>query len=162
MKMLLPHPLLSIVLWVLWLALNQTVAAGHIVLGALLGWAMPLAGLHLADGPWPRIRRPVLVAKLALTVLVDIVVSNIEVARRVLGPEAAIHPGFVRVPLALTDEWAIATLAGIITMTPGTLTVDVARDASHLVVHALHLTDEAALVATIKARYEAPLREIYT
>ena len=120
------------------------------------------AGLHLADGPWPRIRRPVLVAKLALTVLVDIVVSNIEVARRVLGPEAAIHPGFVRVPLALTDEWAIATLAGIITMTPGTLTVDVARDASHLVVHALHLTDEAALVATIKARYEAPLREIYT
>jgi multicomponent K+:H+ antiporter subunit E len=107
------------------------------------------------------LRRPALIAKLALTVLVDIIVSNIEVARRVLGPEAAIHPGFVRVPLALTDEWAIATLAGIITMTPGTLTVDVARDATHLVVHAFHLTDEAKLVASIKARYEAPLREIY-
>jgi multicomponent K+:H+ antiporter subunit E len=46
-------------------------------------------------------------------------------------------------------------------MTPGTLTCDVAADRSHLLVHALHLTDAAALVADIKARYEAPLLEIF-
>ena len=50
-------------------------------------------------------------------------------------------------PLELTDPHAIAALGGIITMTPGTLTCDVAPDRSHLLVHALHVTDEAALVA---------------
>jgi multicomponent K+:H+ antiporter subunit E len=99
--------------------------------------------------------------KLALRVLRDIVVSNVEVARRVLGPEAAIKPGFLRVPLDLTDDWAITTLAGIITMTPGTLTADVAADRSYLLVHAFHVDDAEAIIASIKTRYEAPLKEIY-
>ena len=46
-------------------------------------------------------------------------------------------------------------------MTPGTLTCAVTADRSHLLVHALHVTDAAALVADIKARYEAPLKEIF-
>jgi multicomponent K+:H+ antiporter subunit E len=120
-----------------------------------------LTGLHLTDGTWPHLHRPGVVGKLALRVLRDIVVSNIEVTRRVLGPEAAIKPGFLRVPLDLTDEWAITTLAGIITMTPGTLTADVAADRSYLLVHAFHVDDADAIIASIKTRYEAPLKEIY-
>ncbi len=81
--------------------------------------------------------------------------------RRVLGPESAIRPGFLRVPLDLTDDWAITTLAGIITMTPGTLTADVAEDRSYLLVHVFHVEDDYALIAAIKARYEEPLKEIY-
>ena len=46
-------------------------------------------------------------------------------------------------------------------MTPGTLSCAVAADRSYLLIHALHLTDDAALVADIKARYETPLREIF-
>jgi multicomponent K+:H+ antiporter subunit E len=161
MRQTLPHPLLSLVLWLAWLALHNTVAPAHILLGALLAWAIPLTGLHLADGAWPHLHRPGVACRLALRVLWDIVVSNAEVARRVLGREAAILPGFVRVPLDLTDDWAITTLAGIITMTPGTLTADVAADRSYLLVHALHLDDPDALVASIKTRYEAPLKEIY-
>jgi len=88
-------------------------------------------------------------------------VSNVEVARRILGPESALRPGFVELPLALTDPFAIATLAGIITMTPGTLSCAVAPDARTLLVHALHLEDADALVAEIKSRYEAPLMEIF-
>ncbi len=161
MKRLVPHPFLSLGLWAVWLMLNNSVDAAHVALGALLGWAIPLASFHLIEGPWPRIRRPDLIVRLGAVFLYDIVVSNIEVARRVLGPEAAIRPGFVRVPLDLTDGWAIASLAGIITMTPGTLTADVADDGSYLLVHAFHIDDEAALVATIKSRYEAPLKEIF-
>ncbi len=161
MRRLLPHPLLSLVLWLSWLALNNTIAPAHIVLGGLLAWVLPLAGLHLADGNWPHLRRPGLALRLVLRVLWDIVVSNVVVARRVLGPEAAIQPGFVRVPLDLTDDWAITALAGIITMTPGTLTADVAADRSYLLVHAFHVDDADAIVALIKTRYEAPLKEIY-
>jgi multicomponent K+:H+ antiporter subunit E len=161
LKRLLPHPWLSLVLWLAWLALNNTVAPAHIVLGAALALVLPLAGIHLTDGTWPHLHRPDLIVRLALAVLYDVVVSNVEVARRVLGPESAIRPGFVRVPLDLTDDWAITTLAGIITMTPGTLTADVAEDRSYLLVHALHVDDADAIVASIKSRYEAPLKEIY-
>ncbi len=161
MRRLLPHPLLSLVLWLSWLALNNTVAPGQVLLGALLAWVLPLADLHLADGAWPHLRRPGVALRLALRVLGDIVVSNVEVARRVLGPESAIRPGFVRVPLDLTDDWAITALAGIITMTPGTLTADIAEDRSYLLVHAFHVDDADAIIASIKTRYEAPLKEIY-
>lgn len=161
MKTLLPHPLLSLALWLAWLALNNTVAPAHVLAGALLAWVLPLTGLHLADGTWPRLHRPGVALLLALRVLRDIVVSNVEVTRRVLGPESAIRPGFLRVPLDLTDDWAITTLAGIITMTPGTLTADVAEDRSYLLVHAFHVDDAEAIIASIKTRYEKPLKEIY-
>lgn len=161
MKRMLPHPLLSLVLWLGWLALNNSIAPAHILLGAMLGWVLPLTGLRLTDGTWPRPHRFLVAARLAVRVLRDIVVSSAEVTRRVLGPESAIRPGFVRVPIDLRDEWAITTLAGIITLTPGTLTADVAEDRSYLLVHALHVDDAAAIVAAIKTRYEAPLKEIY-
>ena len=161
MKRLLPHPLLSLILWLVWLALNNSIAVAHILLGAVLAWLLPLTGLHLADGIWPRLHRPDLVLKLAVRLLRDIVVSSVEVARRVMGPESAIQPGFLRVPLELTDDWAITTLAGIITLTPGTLTADVAADRSYLLVHAFHVDDAEAIIASIKTRYEAPLKEIY-
>jgi multicomponent K+:H+ antiporter subunit E len=159
-KRLLPAPVLSATLLATWLLLNNTFATGQLLLGSVLAVVLPLAAAGFI-GPRPRIRRPTTIVRLGLVVLRDIVVSNVEVARRVLGPESAIRPGFVRVPLALTDPHAIAALGGIITMTPGTLTCAVAADRSHLLVHALHVTDEAALVADIKARYEAPLKEIF-
>ncbi len=161
MRSPLPHPWFSAVLWLVWLALHNTVAPGQVVLGGVLAVAIPWATTRVAPGRWPSLHRPGVAARLALIVLADIVASSIEVARRVLGPEAAIRPGFIEVPLVLTDDWAITLLAGIITMTPGTLTADVAPDRSHLLVHALHIDDAAALVASIKSRYEAPLQEIF-
>ncbi len=161
MRRLLPHPLLSLVLLGVWLALNNTVALAHLVLGAVLAVGIPWAVTHLCDGRWPTLRRPDVMLRLGLAVLYDIVASNVEVARRVLGPSAAIRPGFIEVPLELTDDWAITLLAGIITMTPGTLTADVAVDRSHLLVHALHIDDADVLVASIKSRYETPLKEIF-
>ena len=161
MNRLLPHPLLSLVLWATWLELNNSLAPAQILLGGLLAWVLPLNVMRLTDVAWPKLHRPDLVLKLALTVLYDIVIANIEVARRVLGPESAIRPGFVWVPLDLTDDWAITALAGIVTMTPGTLTADVAVDRSYLLVHAFHVDDAAAIVASIKTRYEAPLKRIY-
>lgn len=158
---LLPNPLFSLVLWAVWLALNHSVSPAHLLLGALLAWVLPIFAGRASGGAWPRVRKPVAALRLTMVVLHDVVTANIEVARRVLGPEAAIKPGFLRVPLDLVDEWAITCLACIITMTPGTLTADVAEDRSSLLVHAFHLEDRDALIASIKARYEAPLREIF-
>jgi multicomponent K+:H+ antiporter subunit E len=160
MSKIVPAPLLTVALLLVWLVANRSFAPAQILLGAVLGWGIPLlvptAGIsHVA------VRHPEVALRLALVVLRDIVVSNVEVARRVLGPEDALRPGFVDVPLALTSAHGIAVLAAIVTLTPGTLTCGVAPDRSCLWVHALHLTDAARLVADIKARYEAPLLELF-
>jgi multicomponent K+:H+ antiporter subunit E len=160
MKPWLPAPLLSATLFVVWLLLNNTLDPAHLVLGALLAVVVPWFTDRLRPDK-PRLRRPQAIVRLALVVLWDIVLSNIEVARRILGPESAIKPRFVWIPLALTDPHALASLAGIITMTPGTLFADLSPNRRHLLVHAFNVDDEPALIAQIKSRYEAPLKEIF-
>jgi multicomponent K+:H+ antiporter subunit E len=159
-KRLVPAPLLSGTLFVVWLLLANTLDPAHVVLGALLAVVVPWFTERLRPER-PRVRRPLVIARLGLTVLWDIVLSNIEVARRILGPEDAIRPAFVWVPLDLSDPHAIVSLAGIITMTPGTLSAELSADRRHLLVHAFNVDDEPALIAQIKARYEAPLKEIF-
>ena len=155
--------MLSAVLFGAWLMLNESVSAGHLLLAALLAVAVPWWTRRYRPGP-PKIARWSTVWRLAGRVLGDIVVSNIEVARRVLGPEAALRPVFVWVPLSIRDPHGMVDLAGMVTLTPGTLSSEISADRSHLLVHALHCPDaaaEAALVAAIRERYEKPLREIF-
>ena len=160
MKRLVPAPLLSLVLLGGWLALNGSASAGQVVLGALLALAIPWVTERFRPER-PRLRRPGGMLRLGARVLRDIVLSNIEVARRILGPEAAIQPRFVWVPLDIRDPHGVVALAGIITMTPGTLSADLTPDRRHLLVHAFNVADADALVADIKASYETPLREIF-
>jgi multicomponent K+:H+ antiporter subunit E len=160
MKRWFPAPLLSATLFAVWLLLNNTLDPAQLVLGAALAIVVPWFTETLRPER-PRIRRPLLIVRLGLVVLWDIVLSNIEVARRILGPEEAIRPAFVWMPLELTDPHAIVSLAGIITMTPGTLSAELSPDRRHLLVHAFNVDDEAALIAQMKARYEAPLKEIF-
>jgi len=157
---LLPHPLLSALLGLTWLALNNTVDPAHVLLATGIALLMPLLiGRFLPE--LPRLRAPATLLRLLLVVLGDIVVANVEVARRILGRESALRPAFVRVPLDLRDPLGVATLAAIVTLTPGTLSADLTDGGGSLVVHALHVDDAARLVATIKQRYEAPLRAIF-
>ncbi len=160
MSRLLPHPVLSAVLALTWLALNNTLGPAHVLLAAGIALSLPLLiGRFLPD--LPRLRAPATLFRLLLVVLGDILVANLEVARRILGRESALRPAFVRVPLDLRDPLGVATLAAIVTLTPGTLSADLDDAGKHLVVHALHVDDASRLVATIKQRYEAPLRAIF-
>ena len=162
-RQLLPAPLLSATLGLSWLMLNQSASVGHLLLGTALALALPpWSRRHDPDAP--AMRRAAVALRLAGTVLRDIVVSNIEVARRVLGPERVLRPTFVWVPLDIRSPYGMATFAGIITLTPGTVSSEITPDRRHLLVHVLHCPDDeaaAALVATMKARYEAPLREVF-
>ena len=157
---LLPAPGLSLVLWVSWLMLNESVSAGHLLLGAALALALPwFTERYRPDKP--ALRGGLTACRLALVVLADIVKSNLIVARQVLGPESRVRPAFVWVPLDIRDPHGIVALAAIITLTPGTLSSELSQDRRHLLVHAFHVDDAAALVADIKQRYESPLREIF-
>lgn len=159
-RRLLPAPWLSLVLWASWLMLNESVSAGHLLLGAALALAIPwFTEPYRPDKP--SLRAALTAVRLALVVLADIVKSNVVVARQVLGPESRVRPAFVWVPLDIRDPHGIVTLAAIITLTPGTLSSELSEDRRQLLVHAFHVDDADALVADIKQRYEVPLREIF-
>lgn len=155
-----PHPVTSLALLIMWLILNSTLAIAHVLLGLVLGWSIPWATRAI----WNRqmsLRRPAAALRLTGTVLYDIVVANLIVAKLILGPVSALRPAFVRVPLDIQEPYAIWTLASIITLTPGTVSSVLSEDRRSLLVHVLDLDDEDALVAQIKQRYERPLKEIF-
>ena len=160
MRRLLPSPVLSALLFVLWPLLNQSWSPGQLLMGAALALGIPWFSERLRPGK-PALRAPWVIVRLGFVVLWDIVIANVEVARRILGRESAIRPRFVWLPLTITDPHAIVALAGIVTMTPGTLSSELTPDRRHLLIHVLNVDDEAALVAGIKARYEAPLLAIF-
>ncbi|WP_397574134.1 Na+/H+ antiporter subunit E [Silanimonas sp.] len=159
MRALIPHPLSSLAIAVLWLLLNG-LSNGQLVLAVLFSLALPRL-LPAPAIPSPRLAAPMVAAKLVLVVLYDIVKANLEVAVRILGPESRIRPTFVWVPLDIASPQGIAVFASIITMTPGTLSCEVSEDRRWLLVHAFHADDAEAVVADVKSRYEAPLREIF-
>ncbi len=155
----LDHPLLTALLAVSWLLLQHSLELVHILSALLIGIVIPRM-LHFALPPaaMPRLTP---VARLARRVLWDIIVSNITVARLVLGPLSRPRPAWVPVPLALTDPMAIALLATIITTTPGTVSCIIDEKRREILVHALDCDDPVQMAADIKSRYETLLLAIF-
>ena len=154
--------LLAVVLFVMWLLLNNSLAPGHIVLGALLAFFIARSS-HGMRPLQPRVRRLLSAIPFTFMVFVDIVRSNSAVARVVLGLTGKRKPlaGFINIPLDMRDPHGLAMLAMVVTATPGTVWVDLSADGSRLTLHVLDLQDEQAWVRMIKTRYEKPLMEIF-
>jgi multicomponent K+:H+ antiporter subunit E len=158
---LLPHPLISAMLAVVWLLLVNTVTLNAVVFGIILGILVPL----FTSPYWPqvpRIRSPRMIVEYGLIVLWDIVIANVEVARIILFmPKDKMRPGWITVPLDVTSPEAITVLAGTVTMTPGTVSSDLSACGRALLVHCLHAPDPDAVRDQIKHRYERRLKEIF-
>jgi multicomponent K+:H+ antiporter subunit E len=157
---LLPHPALTLCLIAVWMVVNNTLGLGHLLLGTVLAVLIPL----LTRRFWPeapKVARWGLLLRYLTVLLTDIVVANFWVASLVLRPGGGLRPGFVWFPVALTDPFAITVLASTISLTPGTVSVDLSEDARHLLIHSIDLDDAQALVDQIKQRYEGPLQEIF-
>ena len=157
----LPMPYHSILLFVTWLLLNNTVAPGHLVLGAFLALGIPMLTSGLSK-PQPALHKPLKTARYALMVLGDIITANVEVARQVMGPIKELHPALIAMPLDIEGDLPITLLASTISLTPGTVSSEVSSCKKFLYIHALSMTDEAELISTIKQRYEKPLMEIFS
>ena len=159
MKRWLPFPLLSTLLLAMWLTLNDTLALDQVLLGALFAFAAGLA-LRALQAP-SALRRPRAALELAVSVLVDVVRSNLAVSRIVLFLPRARKAGFVTIPLDLHDSAALAVLACIITATPGTAWARFDSRARTVTIHVLDLIDESEWISTVKNRYERRLLEIF-
>jgi len=161
MRKLFPSLPMSATLLALWLLLNHSVSPGHLILGAVLAWVGPIAAQRMRPlKAHPRLTPGLFM--LVLHIIADVVRSNIAVARIVLGMrQREWVSGFIRIPLELKDPHGLAVLAGIVTVTPGTVWAGRDPSTGILTLHVLDLRSESAWVAFIKTRYEQPLREIF-
>lgn len=161
MRRCFPHPALSVVIFLLWLALNNASSLAHGVLALVLAIGLPLLTRRFWPEHPPGVRLLPAISLLAV-VLWDIVVASIDVARLVLGPTRRIKPAFIEVPLDLQDPYVGTILASIVSLTPGTVSIDIDRSRRVLQVHALNVDDRAEMIRAIKTRYEQPLKEIFS
>ena len=154
-------PILTATLLLMWLLLNDTLSLGNVLLGLLLATALAWSSGALRPLR-PRIRRAHLALALLGLVLLDIVRSNINVARVVLGVrDRELHSGFVKIPLELQDPHGLAVLAAIVTATPGTVWIDHDAATSVLTLHVLDLRSETEWIDWVKNRYERLLKGIF-
>ncbi len=160
-KRLLPHPALTAMLVVVWLLMANSITVGGILLGLVFGIVLP----KFTEPFWPdrpRVRFGRALLGYVGLVLHDIVVANFEVARLILfRRNRDLRSRWLVVPVALSSPEAITVLAATISLTPGTVSSDVSADGRFLLVHALDVADDAAEIARIKTRYEAPLLRIF-
>lgn len=163
----LAHPVLSLLVAVVWLLLQGSVTVASVLWAVIFGVLLPwLTAPFLSRGTrlhaWQRAFR------LTAVVLWDIVVANLTVARIVVNPASRPQPAWLRVPLDIQHPTGTVLLAAIITTTPGTVSCVIEGEGKGagparraILVHALDCADADAMVADIKARYEAPLKEIF-
>lgn len=161
MKRWVPAPLVSAGLFAVWLLLHPGWGAGHLLLAVLLGLGLPLLLSGLRPGH-VRARHPITILRLCLRVVMDTTRSNLAVLRYLLRPGHRPHPpGFVKIPLQVRDPNALAVLAMIVCITPGTVWAELSLDRSMLMLHVLEVADAQAIVTHVQAHYERPLMEIF-
>ncbi|QRM57337.1 Na+/H+ antiporter subunit E [Sinorhizobium sp. BG8] len=157
---MLPYPLLTASLVGMWLLLNGF-SIGHLLLGTLVA-VFASWGMAALQPTKPRLRRWYLLPKLVLILLYDIALSNLAVARIILGRRSVSRQsGFVTVPLDLSDDTALAVLSVVLTSTPGTAWVEHNSKEKTLLIHTLDLADENHWRDLIKNRYEKLLMGIF-
>ena len=160
-RRLYPHPWLSVTLILVWMLLVNRWAVGSLVFAVIVGTVVPI----MTAPYWPQAggySRPGRIPPYLGIVIWDILKANFVVAGIVLfKPRRDLRPAWVVIPLDLRRPEAITTLAATITLTPGTVSCDLAEDGRALLVHCLHAPDPDSVVVDIKTRYESRLKEIF-
>lgn len=92
--------------------------------------------------------------------LKEVVVANLQIAQLIVWRPSRIQPALIKIPLDIQTDRGIFLLASMITLTPGTLSLEVSKDRKHLFVHVTHTMDPASVVVNIKNNFEKKLMEL--
>ena len=152
----------GLALVLLWCAITGDFSTPSLLLGIIVAF-LAIAILRrsfLRPVRWGKLRA---VLALAFSFIVELLVSAFRVAKIVLTPnlDAALRPAIIAFPLSLQTPGEIATLANLITLTPGTLSVDVSEDQSILYIHALNFTTAEDFIADLQQGFERQVREVF-
>lgn len=158
---ILPHPILSVALFITWMLMSQPAGTGHLTIALIVALLVPHV-MRVLEPQRVKVRDPLAVGRLLWRLLLDMLESNFNTARIVLTGKKSKHtPGFVRIPLECNNRYALACLAIIITSTPGTSWVQYDRYSRVLLLHVLNLKEGDDWKKIIHDRYETLLMEIF-
>ena len=106
---------------------------------------------------WRKLRA---VFMLAVTFPAELWGSSVSVLRAALSRQPDVAPAIIALPLRVKGDFAIVTLANLITLTPGTTTLHVSDDRTHLYIHCLQDRGDAAIIRDIRQGFERWLLEL--
>ena len=150
---------LNLVLALVWMAMTGNFDVVNLALGFAFGYVV-LFLLQRAIGRSRYFSKSVGLVRFVAFYVIDVVRANIRVAFDVVTPASRAHPGIVAVPLDARTDVEIAVLANLITMTPGSLAVDMSDDRSVIYVHSMFAEDPDALAREIKDDLERRVLEL--
>lgn len=157
----LPHPLLSVALFIVWLLMSAPVGTGHVTIAFIVALLVPQV-MRVLEPEMVKVRRPLTIVRLLWRVFFDMLRSSWETVLVIIGPRRKVRKsGFVRIPLECNNRYALACLAIILTSTPGTAWVQYDRYSRTLLLHVLDLRDDDDWKGILHARYETLLMEIF-
>lgn len=157
----------NILLASVWVGLNGEFTGGNFIVGFALGFLILFLTRRGAnDGAGGRSgalgygRKAWKVVGLFLFFIKELIVANLRVAYDVLTPGYRMRPGILAVPLDARTDLEITLLANLITLTPGTLSLDVSHDRRTLYIHAMYADDPEAVKLSIKHGFERRILEV--
>jgi multicomponent Na+:H+ antiporter subunit E len=142
-----------------WAALQGELNTVNLVIGFCVGAGLIYLFRRMFFRPL-YFRQTVIGLTLALVFFKELLKSNIAVLRIVFSPRIRVRSGVIALPTALTNDVALTMLANMITLTPGTLTLDISPDRRYLYVHTLNLDDPEEVKQEIQQAFEVYLREL--
>lgn len=152
--------LLNIVLALIWVSMTGQFTLANFLLG--LGLSFILLWVGQRSGPqlsyFNKVQK---VINLSFYFIWQLIVANIRVTYDILTPRPYMLPAVVAVPIELKSDTEIMILANLITLTPGTLSLDVSPDQRILYVHTMHLGDVNEFIEEIKSGFERRVRELF-
>ncbi|MFA1643774.1 Na+/H+ antiporter subunit E [Chryseomicrobium imtechense] len=151
--------LLNVFIAFVWMFLSNSFSAATFIIGYILGLVM-LFMLRRFFSTRFYMERVVAVAKLLLLFLKELIVSNIAVLRVILKPKMDIKPAIFELETKLTEDWEITLLSMLITLTPGTVVINISEDRTKLYVHTLDLEDVDNAVNSIRNTFEKAIMEV--
>lgn len=150
--------LLNLLIAFVWMFLNNSWAANTFIAGYLIG--LGLIFLLRRFIPTPSTSKTMAILALILLFLKELILSNFAVMKLILQPKLTMKPGIIALPTELTRDWEISTLACLITLTPGTVTVDLSLEGDVLYIHAMDIQDAEEVIAQIKNTFEKAILEV--
>ncbi|MBQ3198779.1 MAG: Na+/H+ antiporter subunit E [Firmicutes bacterium] len=153
---------LSTVLALVWVGLTGDVSLPAFVKGLILGVIIiHIFGKRTLKVLDLNIRHYWPLVQLVFIFMYELLVANLTVLVKVFSPRLNIKPGIIKVPIEVEGPFWITTLANMITLTPGTLTVEVSPDNKFFYVHCLNIDNEESIVSDIKDTFEKKIQEVY-
>ncbi len=149
-------------LWILllalaWTAVNGEFTGGQLAVGLVLGALITL----FVRGPGnDYLRKATVLFGFVGFFLWELFVANLRMARDVLSPRPRFSPGVIAVPLDLESEGEITAFANLLTLTPGTLSLDISRDLKVLYIHDMYAADAEASRTAVKSGFERRIRRL--